>query len=53
MFVYSAGADAFRDTTKWLVAFVPIAALGTAAVVLGPLLVRSPTGSALAFGVGG
>ena len=41
MSVYSAGADAFRDTTKWLVAFVPIAALGTAAVVLGPLLVRS------------
>ena len=41
MSVYSAGADAFRDTTKWLVAFVPIAALGTAAAVLGPLLVRS------------
>jgi hypothetical protein len=39
--VYSAGADAFRDTTKWLVAFVPVAALASAAVVLGPLLVRS------------
>lgn len=41
MSVYSAGSDAFRDTTKWLVAFVPISALGTAAVVLGPRLVRS------------
>ena len=41
MSVYSTGADAFRETTKWLVAFVPIAALGTAAAVLGPLLVRS------------
>jgi hypothetical protein len=39
--VYSSGADAFRDTTKWLVSFVPIGALGTAAAVLGPLLVRS------------
>jgi hypothetical protein len=38
--VYSAGADAFRDSTKWLVAFVPIGALGTAAAVLGPRLVR-------------
>jgi hypothetical protein len=37
--IYSTGAEAFRDTTKWLVAFVPIASIVTAGVVVGPRLI--------------
>ena len=39
MSVYGSGAEAFRDTTKWLVAFVPIAAIVASGAVLGPRLV--------------
>lgn len=39
MSVYSTGVDAYRDTTKWLAAFVPIVALATATLVAGPRLV--------------
>jgi|GEM_PF-7134506 hypothetical protein len=38
MSVYSDAASTFRDTTKWLVAFVPVAALVSAAAVVGPRL---------------
>jgi hypothetical protein len=38
--IYSTGAEAFRDTTKWLVAFVPIASIVAAGAVIGPRLVR-------------
>lgn len=39
--VYDSGASAYRDTAKWLVAFVPIASLLAAAGVVGPALVQS------------
>jgi hypothetical protein len=39
--VYSGGVEAYRETTKWLTAFLPVTALVTAAVVAGPGLVRS------------
>lgn len=35
MSVYSTGAEAFRDTTKWLVAFVPTATIIGAGAVIG------------------
>jgi len=35
MSVYSTGVDAYRDTTKWLTAFVPIVSLATA--ILDPV----------------
>lgn len=38
--IYSTGAEAYRDTTKWLVAFVPVATLVAAAVALGPRLLQ-------------
>ncbi|QIK66841.1 hypothetical protein G7072_11250 [Nocardioides sp. HDW12B] len=41
MSVYDSGVSAYRDTTKWLVAFVPIGSLIAAAVTLGPDLVES------------
>ena len=44
--IYSSGADAFRDTTKWLVAFVPIATVVAAGAVIGPRLVDEATTSA-------
>lgn len=41
MSIYDSGVAAYRDTTKWLVAFVPLAGLLAAAVTIGPDLVRS------------
>lgn len=41
MSVYSTGVDAYRDTTKWLAAFVPVVSLATAIVVAGPRLLRT------------
>jgi hypothetical protein len=38
MSIYRSGAEAFRDTTKWLVAFVPISTVLGGAVLLGPRL---------------
>jgi hypothetical protein len=37
--IYSTGAEAYRDTTKWLIALVPLASLVAAAAVVGPRLV--------------
>lgn len=39
MSVYSSGAEALRDTTKWLTALVPIAAVLGAGGVLGPVVI--------------
>lgn len=39
--VYDGGVTAYRDTTKWLTAFVPLASLAAAATTVGPDLVRS------------
>ena len=39
MSIYSTGAEAYRDTTKWLIALVPLASLVAAAAVVGPRLV--------------
>lgn len=36
--IYTAGAEAFRDTTKWLVAFLPTATILTAGALVGPRL---------------
>lgn len=41
MSVYSSGVDAYRDTTKWLSAFVPVASLITAGLVVGPEVVTT------------
>jgi hypothetical protein len=41
--VYSTGAESYRDTTKWLVALVPVASLVAAAAVVGPRLVTGKT----------
>lgn len=39
MGIYRDSVDAYRDTTKWLTAFAPVAAIGTAGVALaGPLV---------------
>lgn len=38
MSIYDTGADAFRDTTKWLVAFVPIASIVAVTAAIGPRL---------------
>lgn len=43
MSVYSTGAEAYRDTTKWLIALVPLASLVAAAAVVGPRLVTGKT----------
>lgn len=34
MSIYKSGVDAYRDTTKWLVAFIPVTAITTTAVLL-------------------
>ncbi len=39
--VYDSGVAAYRDTTKWLTAFVPLGALTAATATIGPDLVRS------------
>lgn len=41
MSVYSTAVTAYRDTTKWLAAFVPVVSLATAILVVGPRLVRT------------
>lgn len=41
MSIYSDGVAAYRDTTKWLTAFVPITSLAAAALVLGPDVIAS------------
>ena len=43
MSVYSTGAEAYRDTTKWLITLVPLASLVAAAAVVGPRLVTGRT----------
>ena len=43
MSVYSTGAESYRDTTKWLLALVPLASLVAAAAVVGPRLVTGKT----------
>ncbi len=45
MGVYGAAGDAYRDTTKWLAAAVPVATLVGAGVTLGPKLVQSIQGA--------
>ncbi len=47
MTVYSTGVESYRDTTKWLLALVPLASLVAAASVVGPRLVmgKSAAGS--------
>jgi hypothetical protein len=41
MSVYDSGTTAYRDTTKWLVAFVPIGSLIAATTAIGPELMSS------------
>lgn len=41
MSVYDSGVAAYRDTTKWLVAFVPLGSLVAATVTIGPDLISS------------
>jgi hypothetical protein len=41
--VYSTAAESYRDTTKWLLALVPLASLVAAAAVVGPRLVTGET----------
>jgi hypothetical protein len=41
--VYSTAAESYRDTTKWLLALVPLASLAAAAAVVGPRLVKGET----------
>lgn len=41
MSVYDSGVAAYRDTTKWLVAFVPIVSILAATVTIGPGLTLS------------
>lgn len=43
MSIYGTGSEAFRDTTKWLVAFVPIASLVAAGAVIAPRLLSDAT----------
>lgn len=53
MSVYSSGVTAYRDTTKWLAAFVPVTALVSAAVLVGPdLIVSVQTSSSAAEWLG-
>lgn len=49
MSVYSSGVTAYRDTTKWLAAFVPVTALVSAAVLVGPDLIVSAQTSSSAW----
>jgi hypothetical protein len=39
MSIYGTGAEAFRDATKWLVAFVPLTTIVAGGAVIGPRLV--------------
>jgi len=48
MSIYDSGVGAYRDTTKWLVAFVPLGSLIAATVTIGPDLVWS-SGHAQSF----
>lgn len=41
MSVYDSGVSAYRDTTKWLVAFIPIGSLIAGAITVGPDMVLS------------
>lgn len=41
MSVYSSGTEAYRDTTKWLTAFVPVTALASVIFIAGPELIKS------------
>jgi len=41
MSVYESGVTAYRDTTKWLVAFVPLGSILAASVTVGPELLWS------------
>ena len=41
MSVSSSAVEAYRDSTKWLASFLPITALATGGVVLGPPLLQS------------
>lgn len=41
MSVYGAAGDAYRDTTKWMTATLPLATFVAAGVTIGPPLVRS------------
>ena len=52
--VYAEAASGYRDATKWLTAFVPVTAIATAGVTLGPALVESvrQTSGAGAFSSG-
>lgn len=45
MGVYHDAVDAYRDTTKWLTAFAPVAAIGTAGLALAAPLIRSIQGA--------
>lgn len=49
MSIYSTGAEAYRDTAKWLVAFIPVSTLVAAAVALGPqVLTQAATADSVA-----
>lgn len=41
MSVYTAAAEAYRDTTKWLTAFLPVATVFSGGLLVGPGVVRS------------
>ncbi len=43
--IYRAGSDAFRDTAKWLIAFVPIASLTSVGALVGPRLIKGAEAS--------
>ncbi|CCH75911.1 conserved membrane hypothetical protein [Nostocoides japonicum T1-X7] len=54
MSVYGGAGDAYRDTTKWMAASVPLATLVAAGVALGPRVVQSvQTASSVSGWVGG
>ena len=40
MSIYDSGSDAFRDTTKWLVAFVPVVSIIAIGATVIPRLVK-------------
>lgn len=46
MSIYSTGAEAYRDTAKWLVAFVPVSTIVAGAVALGPRLLEDAAAAA-------
>ncbi len=45
MSVYTSGTEAYRDTVKWLCAFLPVGTLVASGVTLGPALVASAAGT--------